>query len=138
MPAIANIYKSVDCIDAYSKDGTMLDPIFGYPDYRFDGDDGQTRDIELFLRNDGSTELRSAVISCIDLVVPSETSWMKLATLWADLDSATPGGDLSVSSDLAPGEIFSFWYRCTVPPGTSEQRKQDLALKIAGESWPVI
>jgi len=71
-------------------------------------------------------------------LAPSETTWMKLAIGWADLDSALPGASLSIPEDIDPGGIISFWYRCTVPPGTPDQLKQDLALIIDGMSFPVI
>lgn len=135
MALIVNIYKEVGCVNAYSKDGAMTDPVFEYPTIDFDGDSGQSRDVQLFLRNDGDLIIRDLVITPADASAPDETSWMKLATSQGGLAAATPGAALSYGSDLNPAAIYTFWERMTVPASTSPADKSDLSLQITCKGY---
>ena len=141
MAASANIYKTASYIDPYSKDGVMTDPIFKYPPNTFDGEDGESKDIELFLKNDGDTKLASSAefnltITPIDVVGSDESTWAKLATTQGGLDSAIAGYPL-YPADLEPEDEYPFWLRITVPASTPEEDKQDLRLRIRANSIPV-
>lgn len=119
----------------------MTDPIFKYPPKTFDGENGESDDVELFLKNDGTTKLGGTVplpfqITPVDLVGSDETTWIKLATSQGGLNAAIAGDPLDVI-DMDPGDFIVFWMRMTVPPSTIEENKQDFRLRITANSIPV-
>lgn len=135
LEAILNVYKTNYYLDAYSKDGNLSDPIFKYPTSDFAGTSGESKDIQLFLRNDGDYITRNLVITPTDLSDSDESTWMKLATTQGGLDSAVAGAALSYESDLNPNGTFVFWLRTTIPASTDAQRKVDLALRLTYDSF---
>jgi hypothetical protein len=126
-----NVYKTNETLDAYSKNGAFTDPILDAQSYRFDGADGQTRDVPLFLKNDGTIEVQNIVITPIDNSGADESTWVKLAVTLVGLDTAI-AGDPVISPNLDVGMTFAFWARITVPPSTTEELKQDISLKLEG------
>lgn len=127
-----NIYKTSELLDAYSKEGTFTDPISPYPDEKYNGVDGQTKDFKLYLKNDGVSLVTDIEVTPVDNDAPTyEFTWISLATTLVGLESAYPGWQISLS-DLAAGASQSFWMRIIVPAGISNQTKQDLALRVTG------
>jgi len=135
MSTVVNVYKTNSYLNAYSKDTTQTDPVSEYPPISFDGDTGQVRDVQLFGRNDGTTDIKDLLITSVDTAGSSQTSWMKLATSQAGLDAATPAAALSIGNVLV-GETFTFWERMTVPASQIPENKLDLALRITGQGYP--
>lgn len=133
MAADANLYKTVACLDAYSFSGSFDDPIFQYPPNYFQGGDGEAKDVQLWIRNDGDTKLINVAIAPVDLLGDSEITWIKLANNQGNLGGATPGVSYEVA-DLNPTNIQTFWMRLTVPVATPEQDKRDLCLQIQADS----
>ena len=127
-----NVYKTSDLVDAYSKDGVYVDPIFSHLSVRFDGVDGQTRDAKLFMRNDGSETAIAITVTPRDLDVGGEEVWLKLADTLAGLDSAVGGAALGIP-DLIIGAVHVFWIRCIVPESTPSELKQNLALRVQAQ-----
>ncbi len=135
MPVIVNVYKDAYFLDAYSKDQDMSDPVFMYPPIDFDGDVGQTRDVQCWFRNDGDLIIRDLALTPYDLVDSDESTWMKLALTQGGLAGATPGAALEYGSDLDPAASFTFWERMTVPAATAAQNKLDLCLRITCKGY---
>lgn len=135
MAVIINVYKTSYYTDAYSKDGAMDDPVFKYPPIDFEGDAGQTRDIQLFLRNDGDLIIRDLEVTPHDLDGSDESTWIKLATTQGGLGAAVAGDPLSYGSDLVPTDTYTFWERMTVPASTPAEDKQDLCLRITCKGY---
>lgn len=135
MPVIINVYKDAYFLDAYSTDGDMSDPVYKYPPIDFDGNAGQSRDVQCWLRNDGDLIIRDLILTSFDLVGSDEATWMKLALTQGGLAGATPGAPLSYGSDLNPVASFTFWVRMTVPAATAAQNKQDLCLRITCKGY---
>lgn len=138
MAADANIYKTVYCLDAYSTDGDMTDPIFPYPPYYWRGDTGQSRDIQVWIRNDGTTNLISALginfqVEPADVHDTDESTWIKLAVTQGALGAAVAGDPITIP-DLEPGESYGFWARLTVPAAETEANKIDLRLRVTAVS----
>jgi hypothetical protein len=123
-----NIYKTAAYSDAYSEDGAMDDPIWPRSGFSWDGSAGETRDIELFARNDGTTPALSVEIEVVDIVGGDESTWSKLATTQAGLSGAAPGNSINVG-DLAPAATATFWLRITVPADTDPEDKTDLRVR---------
>jgi len=142
MSAEVNIYETIDCLDTFSKGGTYLNPIFRFPPDYFRGDLGQTRDVQVFLRNDGNTLLgplpdEVSQICPIDLSDTDESTWVKLATTQAGLEYSTPGACIDLP-EIEPAEKFPFWIRCTVPAGIPEEDKRDVRIQINTWAIPII
>ncbi len=72
----------------------------------------------------------------VDSSGTDESGWCKLALTQADLDTATPGAELTLG-DKTHDITLSFWRRFTVPVGTPVQNKTDLKLRIMGTEAPV-
>ncbi len=72
----------------------------------------------------------------VDSSGTDESSWCRLALTQAELDTATPGAELTLG-DKAHDVMLSFWRRFTVPAGTPVQNKTDLKLRITGTEAPV-
>ena len=72
----------------------------------------------------------------VDSSGTDESGWCRLALTQADLDTATPGAELTLG-DKAHDLTISFWRRFTVPAGTPVQNKTDLKLRIMGTEAPV-
>lgn len=136
MATSINAYKTSSYLDAYSKDGANDDPVFPYPPNDFDGDAGQSRDIELFIRNDGTTFLRNNTIFPYDLGAGGKQLWVKLAATQVGLDSAPAGGAISFV-DLDPGDTTSVWERMTVPPSTPLENVTDVTVRIQSQVYDV-
>lgn len=135
MALILNVYKTSYYLDAYSKDQDYSDPIHKYPPIDFDGQDGESRDIQLFGRNDGDLIARDLEITPTDLSGSDESTWLKLATTQGGLAAATPGAALSWVGDVNPAGAFTFWMRITVPALTSAQDKLDVTLRITAKGY---
>ncbi|MCL4500039.1 MAG: hypothetical protein M1335_07365 [Chloroflexi bacterium] len=71
----------------------------------------------------------------VDSAGTDESGWCRLALAQADLDTATPGAELTLG-DKAHDVTLSFWRRFTVPAGTPVQNKTDLKLRITGTEAP--
>ena len=130
MAAIINIYKTASYSDAYSKDGAMDDPIWPRSGFIWDGEDGQYRDIQLYMKNDGDEDAWAIVVSVADISGTDESTWGKLALTQAGLAGATPGASLQLG-DMAPGAIGPFWLRITVPASTPPEDKVDLRVRTS-------
>lgn len=135
MATLINVYKDATYLDAYSKDGAQDDPVYKYPPISFDGDTGQVRDVQLFGKNDGTTDIKDLTITPTDTDGADETGWMKLATSQAGLGTAIAGAALAIGNVLV-GETFTFWERMTVPADQSPENKLDLTLRITGQGYP--
>ena len=72
----------------------------------------------------------------VDASGTDESGWCKLALTQAELDTATPGAELTLG-DKAHSATLSFWRRFTVPVGIPVQNKTDLKLRITGVEAPV-
>ncbi len=72
----------------------------------------------------------------VDASGTDESGWCRLALTQADLDTATPGAELTLG-DKAHDVTLSLWRRFTVPAGTPVQNKTDLKLRITGVEAPV-
>jgi hypothetical protein len=72
----------------------------------------------------------------VDSSGSDESGWCTLALTQAELDSATPGAELTLG-DKAHDLTLSFWRRFSVPPGTPVQNKTDIKLRITGTEAPV-
>lgn len=134
MATIINAYKTSSYLDTYSKDGANDDPVFPYPPNDFDGDAGQSRDIELFIRNDGTTFLRNNTIFPYDLGGEGRATWVKLASTQVGLDTATEGAAISFV-DLDPGDTTSVWERMTVPASTTLGNVTDVTVRIQSKVY---
>ena len=133
MSVIINIYKTVARVDAYSKSGEMDDPIWPRSSFTWDGDAGQFRDIQVYVRNDGTSPAYGVVAEVVDVSGPDESTWSKLAATQAALDGATPGNSLALG-DIVSGGTVSFWMRVAVPSETDPDDKTDLRLRTTA-SW---
>jgi len=127
-----NVYKTSNLVDAYSKDGAYTDPIFPSSSVRFDGVSGQTRDVKLFIRNDGAQTVIAITVTPKDSAVGGEEIWLKLANTLAGLDGAVGGAALDIP-DLVIGATHTFWSRCAVPASTPNGLKQNLALRVQAQ-----
>lgn len=136
MALLINVYKTSSYLDAYSQAQSQTDPVFNFPPIDWDGDAGQSRDVELFMRNDGTLVARSVIITPTDISGTDETGWVKLSTTQGGLAGATPGATL-IPPDLNPNDTYIFWERITVPAATSVQRKIDLTLRITANGHAV-
>jgi len=119
-----NLFETGSCINVYSD----ANPIFAFPPNYFRGDLGDTKDLQLWIKNDGDLLLTSVSITPIDLVGSGQETWIKLATSQVGLDSAIAGAALDLPN-LSVDEITSFWVRATVVIDTPEEYVR-LALKI--------
>ena len=72
----------------------------------------------------------------VDATGTDESGWCKLALTQVELDTATPGAEISLG-DKAHNVTLSFWRRFTVPADTPVQNKTDLKLRITGVEAPV-
>ena len=72
----------------------------------------------------------------VDSSGSDESNWCKVALTQVELDTATPGAEISLG-DKAHNLTLSFWRRFTVPASTPVQNKTDLKLRITGVEAPV-
>lgn len=72
----------------------------------------------------------------VDSSGSDESGWCKVALTQAELDTATPGAELTLG-DKAHNATLSFWRRFSVPAGTPVQNKTDLKIRITGVEAPV-
>jgi hypothetical protein len=70
-------------------------------------------------------------IDVFDTSGSSEASWYRLSKTQAGLDTAVPGGQLTLGSK-AHNATLSFWRRVTVPAGSAIENKVDLKLRVSG------
>lgn len=73
----------------------------------------------------------SLLLEPVDTSGTDESYWCKLALTQAGLDTAVPGGGISLS-DKSFNETISFWRRISVPAGISAQKKTDIKLRLTG------
>lgn len=78
-----------------------------------------------------ATSYTSLSIDTVDTSGTSETTWVRVAKTQAQLDTATPGGSVSLGSK-SHNVTTSFWRRITVPAGSAIENKTDLKFRIAG------
>lgn len=72
----------------------------------------------------------------VDSSGSDESGWCKVALTQAELETATPGAELTLG-DKAHNATLSFWRRFSVPAGTPVQNKTDLKIRITGVEAPV-
>jgi len=72
----------------------------------------------------------------VDSSGSDESNWCKVALTQVELDTATPGAEISLG-DKAHNVTLSFWRRFSVPAATPVQNKTDLKLRITGVEAPV-
>lgn len=72
----------------------------------------------------------------VDTSGTDESTWCKLALTQVELDTATPGAELTLG-DKAHSVTLSFWRRFIVPIGTPVQNKTDIKIRIIGTEAPV-
>lgn len=72
----------------------------------------------------------------VDSSGSDESTWCKVALTQLELDTATPGAELTLG-DKAHNATLSFWRRFSVPAGTPVQNKTDLKIRITGVEAPV-
>ncbi len=115
-----------------------------------DGKNGDTKTINLYIRNDDVTKWYSNVrVTPVDLedadpygdVVYTETGWgIKLnqggteptENEWEDLDWGEQISIGSIGSNSVPDTTTysPFWYLISCPPNTNAQNKSDIVLKV--------
>lgn len=72
----------------------------------------------------------------VDSSGSDESNWCKVALTQLELDTATPGAELTLG-DKSHNATLSFWRRFSVPAGTPVQNKTDLKIRITGVEAPV-
>jgi len=75
-------------------------------------------------------------VKAVDATGTDESGWCKLALTQVELDTATPGAEISLG-DKAHNVTLPFWRRFSVPAATPVQNKTDLKLRITGVEAPV-
>jgi hypothetical protein len=73
------LYQTAAMTELYSQDGTFTNPIFDKSTYVWDGDLGQSRDIQIWVRNDGLDDAYAITIRPVDIDGTSEAEWAKVA-----------------------------------------------------------
>lgn len=140
MSILANLYESVACLEAYSKDGAYTNPVWDNPPYDFDGAVGQSRDVNIFLRNDGTSVLKTQgvdtlQIEAIDTESEGREEWFKFSSSESGLSYAVAGDPLTLS-DMNPNDVDSIWARVTVPAGTDVGLYQEFSFRVSGYATP--
>lgn len=82
-------------------------------------------------------DYKGLIVQVLDTAGSNESTWCRLATIQADLDSATPGAQLTLG-DKPHAIKLSFWRRMSVPAGTPVQNKTDVKLRILGTEYPIL
>lgn len=77
------------------------------------------------------------VVQVLYIAENDESTWCRLASTQAELDSATPGAQL-ILGDKPHATKLSFWRRMSVPAGTPVQNKTDIRLRILGTEYPIL
>jgi len=122
------LYKTAAFTDDYSQDGSFSDPIWPRQSITWDGDAGEVKDIQIYVRNDGDVEAFGVSVEMADIDGSDETTWSKLATTQAGLPGAAAGNSLALG-DLAVNATTNFWLRVQVPVDTDPESKTDLRVR---------
>lgn len=139
---VVNLYEDGAFTSAYSKEGSLGNPIWKFPPWDFDGIEGQIRERKIFLKNDGATVIRSVSgvadlkLTPIDVAAEGKETLLKLAFTEVGLDSAIAGQPILLP-DLSPNESLTFWVRASIAAESAAQDIRDLRLKLSGWSFPV-
>lgn len=76
-------------------------------------------------------------VQATDFEGTDEATWIQVASTFADLDTAQPGGRVNLG-DKSYEATLSFWRRVTVPAGTPVQNKTDLKLRVSAMESPIL
>lgn len=126
MAAEVGIYFDAACTDRVGS----FPNSYGNCVWRYDqfaGNTGESKDVQLWIKNIGDVDLDDVTITSLDSSLPDEATWNKLALTQGGLAA---GGQSVNVGDLDVGDSTSFWLRTTVPASTSAQTKYDLYFRV--------
>lgn len=125
MAADVGIYFDSGCTDLVSTFPSYTNPV--WRNSQFAGNLGESKDVQLYIKNTGDVNLSNVTITSLDSEGTSEAGWNHLATTQDGLLGA--GQSVNVGN-LSVGASTSFWLRTSVPAGTYSQTKYDVYLHV--------
>lgn len=127
------LYQTSAFTTTYSQDGSFDDPVWPKSSITWDGEAGEIKDIQIWVRNDGSVEAFDVEVDIVDIDGTDESTWTKLAATQAGLPGATAGASLALGNFAVTGTT-NFWLRTQVPVGSDPRDKTDLRIRSTA-SW---